>query len=310
MSKLNILVYLNAYRDSNPTNNPSLNNFRWQRDLQGIDASKPQSLEFCLAPGESRIMFDGERILLSDLTTEYSLSLKAGSTYVLTNTAGAAPAFRTLRATGQDSTTEVDIVVSGSLMTVSSSGGTDFDMSSVVIGDELFLGSTFLSQNQGRFMVLSKTATSVTVENPSAAAEAGVLLTDPELFRIYSSAGVQKGDKIQLGSGFSLSSQGVYEVTGVQDNLIEFFSAKILSPETGLLDPDVTIYSSAKKLIYVEADKNTSVQINGQEESRIEPFINGNNSKPGILMKRSTMWSMVLTNNSSEMSTLYFISVE
>jgi len=312
MSKMNVFVYLNAYKDSNPSNNPSMNNFKWIRELQGLSAKEPQSIEFTLAPGESKVMFDGQRALLSDSTTTYSLTLQAGSIYVLKHTAGTAPAFRTLRNIGYDATTQITVTVSGSLMTLTSTGGTPITTTSVLVGDEVSVGVGFNAANRGRFKIISKTANSITVENASALAEGPVTLGSDytEDMRIYSASGVQKGDKIRLGSGFSLTAQNTYTVTGVQDNLVEFFSASVLPNETGLVNPSVVIYSSAKKLIYAETNKPVDVNINGVAESKIEPFIEGNNSLPGMLLKRSTMWSMTITNNSTDTATLYFISIE
>jgi hypothetical protein len=312
MSKMNVLVYLNAYKDSNPTNNPSMNAFKWQREIQGISADKPESIEFSLAPGESRVMFDGQRTLSSDATTTYSLTLKSGSTYTLKNTAGTSPAFRTLRNIGSDATTQITVTVSGSLMTLQATGGTIISTASVVVGDEISVGNVFNAANRGRFKILSKTANSVTVENSSAVAESSIVLGSnyQDQIRIYSAAGVQKGDKIKLGSGFSLANQNTYEVTGVQDNLVEFFSASVLATETGLVNPSVVIYSSAKKLVYIETDKPVNITVNGIAESKIEPFIEGNNSLPGMFLKRSTMWEMTITNNGIDMATLYFVSIE
>jgi hypothetical protein len=312
MSKMNVLVYLNAYKDSNPTNNPSMNSFKWQREIQGVSANKPQSIEFALAPGESRVMFDGQRSLSSDNTTVYSLTLKAGNTYVLKNTAGTSPAFRTLRNIGHDATTQMTITVSGKLMTLQATGGTIISTASVVVGDEISVGNVFNAANRGRFKILSKTSNSVTVENSSAVAEASITLGSnyADQIRIYSASGVQKGDKIKLGSGFFLTNQSTYEITGVQDNLVEFFSADTLATETGLVNPSVVIYSSAKKLVYVETDKPVDVTINSIAESKIEPFIEGNNSLPGIFLKRSTMWNMTITNNGTDLATLYFAAIE
>jgi hypothetical protein len=314
MGKLNILVYLNAYKDANASNNPSLNNFKWTREVQGVEADKAQSVEFTLSPGESRVLFSGARAILSDNTTEFAFSLKSGTTntYKISYVSGQIPAFRTGRAIGSDATTVVTVTTSGALATFQSTGGTIYSMSSVVVGDEVSIGTAFDAANRGRFKVLAKTADSFTVENTSAVAESAVVLgpTFADEVRIYSASGVQVGDKIKLGSGFNLLNQATYEVTGVQDNLVEFFSASTLPPEPSVTGPDVTIYSSAKKVMYLETNKKVGIEINGQQESGLEPFIEGNNSLPGVLLKRSTMWSVEVTNESTDMATLYFASVE
>lgn len=313
MGKLNIFVHLNAYRDSVSSNSPSLNNFKWGRDIAGIDAEKAQSLEFSLAPGETRILHDGERPLASDNTTEYDVTQKSSGVYVLKHSSGTAPVFRTKRSISSDATTVVDISVSGSFTTLQSVSGTPFNFASVVIGDEVLVGDEFEAANQGRFKVLSKTATSIMFENPSAIAESGVTLGadfDNQV-RVYSASGVRAGDKIRLGTGFNTILQNTYEVIAAQDNLIEFYYTNANLPEDlSVLAPELNIYSSAKKLIYMESDQKVELEINGIQESSLEPFVQGTNSQPGILLKRSVVWSLVVTNNGSDTSNLYLASIE
>lgn len=312
MSKMNILVYLNAYRDSNPSNNPSLSNFKWSREFQGLSAEKPQSIEFCLAPGESRTLFNGQRSLSSDNTTTYDIALKSGSTYRLTHVSGAAPAFRTLRAISSDATTEVQVSVAGTIVTFTSIAGTAFNFGTTQVGDEALIGPAFNAANQGKFKIIGKTANSISVENSSGVAEASIILGAgfEDEVRVYSAAGVQKGDKIILGAGFSAITQATYEITGVQDNQVEFFASAVLPQETALLNPSVTIYSAAKKFVYMETDKKTGITVNGVAESSLEPFVESSGSFPGLYMKKSVMWSMVVTNNSTDMATYYFAGIE
>ena len=314
MGKFNIFVHLNAYKDSAPSNNPALNNFKWSREITGIEANKAQSIEISLAPNESRVLFDSERALANDLTTEFSLSLKSGTTntYVLKFEDGTFPSFKTSRAIGTDATTEVTISNSNGYTTIQSTGGTLFDLSSVVVGDEISLGSIFNASNQGRFKILSKTTDAVIVENTSSVNEGPVVLgvNFEEELRTYSSAGVQIEDKVRLSTGFSTLVQDTYEITGVQDNLIEFYSSKNLPPEASITGPALDIYASAKKLVYLETDKKISLEVNGVLESNLEPFIDGNASTPGVFLKRSTMWSLVITNTSTDMATLYIASIE
>lgn len=311
--KFNFLIYLNAFKDLAPTNNPDLSFFKWTRQGQGISASKPQSVEFCLAPGETRQLFAGQRTLTSDLTSVFSISLKTNTTntYVIRNTAGTSPSFRTLRAISSDATTQVGLTVAGNLATITSIGGTSFNFSSTQVGDEVLVGSQFSVGNQGRFKVLAKTSNSITVENSNATAESVLLGAGfADQVRVYSASGVQIGDKIRLGSGFNTISQRTFEVTGVQDNLVEIYSSDTLPPETGLTNPSITIYAFAKKLVYLETDKKVSVEVNGIQESNLEPFIEATNSLPGVFLKRSTIWSMAITNTGTEMATLYFASIE
>lgn len=312
MSKMNILVYLNAYKDSNPSNNPTLNSFKWGREMQGLTANKAQSIEFSLAPGESRTMFDGQRALSSNGTTAYDLTLKSGNTFSLKNVAGTSPSFRTLRSIASDATTQITVTTNVGLMRIESTAGTSFNFSTSNVGDEVSVDAPLNMVNRGKFKIIGKTSNSITVENSSAVAEGAILLGAgfADAVRVYSAAGVQKGDKVQIGAGFSLVSQRTYEVTAVGDGELEFYSSDILPNEANILAPTITIYSFAKKLVYIETDKPVAMDVNGVAESKLEPFVEGNNTLPGVYMKKSTMWAMTITNTSTDTAILYFASIE
>jgi hypothetical protein len=315
-NKLNLFIHLNAYRDSNPSNNPSLSHAKWTRDMQGISAGKASSQDFCLAPGESKTVFNGSRSLTQDGTAVYSLTLKAGttSTYLLKNTSGTAPIFRTARATSADATTQATVTKSGTVITIASTGGTAFSFiaGSVIAGDEVIIGDQFAQANRGKFKILNRTATSISFENNSGSAEGPITLgaTFADQVRIYSANGVQKEDKLKISGGFSPSSQDTYEITDVQDNLIEFYSTKSLPQETGITTDSFVIYSSAKKFLYLEADQKTSITLNGTIEAPVEPFVETDGIKPGIMMRCATVWSLTVSNSGTSIASLYVASVE
>lgn len=114
-----MLVYLNAASDRVPSNNPSRNNFKWERSVNGLPIENPTSLEFTLAPGETRTLFNGVRTLLQDNTTEYSVAPTVGllNNYQLTWVGGTAPQFRTPRTSGANATTQVTVTVNGPVAT-------------------------------------------------------------------------------------------------------------------------------------------------------------------------------------------------
>jgi hypothetical protein len=126
MSKLSLSVYLNAYNDHHPSNNPNRSDFKWARDLNSIVVANATSQSAQIAPGETLQLFMGMRMLAQDGTTQYSISLlpETTSTYVLSNVGGTAPNFRTPRVTGADATTQVSTSVNGPLETFTSSPGT------------------------------------------------------------------------------------------------------------------------------------------------------------------------------------------
>jgi len=313
MAKLNMNIYLNCYEDEASSNNPSLNNFRWFRQLSGLAADRPISLSFTLAPGESRTLFDGTRSLLQDNTTQYQLLLKSGNTYVLKHVGGTAPQFRTARMIGSDATTQVTVTSNNSILTFASTGGTLLSLiaGGVIVGDEVLIGSQFAAGNRGRFKVIAITATSFTVENPSGVTESPVILGADFVnqIRIYSASGVQVGDTLRIFGGFSIASQAAYEVTAVQDNLIEFFSSKSLPLET-VTTNEIAIYSAAKVIVYLETSKPLEVLTNGLDSVKLSPLIRETVAVPGQLLRSDIIWSMSVENNGIESTNVFFAAVE
>ena len=232
MSKLNILTSIFGYEDENPTNNPSKANFRWTTDLQGIEIKEPKSETIKLAPSQSKLLFSGMATVSDDNTTTYDITLKPSTTntYVIMHNSGTAPEFRQPRDIESDATTEVDVTKNGPLLTFTASAGTIWDLTQVEVGDEVRIGGVFNLQNQGKSKILSKTSTSFTIESSSGVAETSIVLglTFASQVQIYSSTGVQIGDKVDLTSGFSSVSLGTSEITDVTADYVEVFSPKVL----------------------------------------------------------------------------------
>lgn len=315
MAKMNLFLSLNSYLDTNASNNPSLNIIKWARDFQGFPVDKPQSSQISLAPGETKDIFDGSRTLQHDNTTEYELTLKAGtlSTYVLKCTSGTAPEFRAARTTGADATTQITVTKNGNVFTFSSVGGTPLNLNAggVVVGDRVAIGSVFSTANRGTFSVIGKTATSFSVENPNGEAEGPVTLgvNFADQIKIYGSAGVQVGDIVRIFGGFSPATQNSYEITAVQDDQIEFYSTAALPSETVVTD-SISIYGEAKKMIYIESDKKLSIGINGLPQGQVEPLVSGTEVRPGMMLKSEIVWSLSVTNSSLETASVFVASVE
>lgn len=315
MAKLNLLLSLNSYLDTSASNSPSLNAFKWARDFQGLAVDKPESIQFSLAPGESRTLFDGTRTLLQDGTTQYQLALKSGTsnTYVLKHVGGTAPQFRTSRTSGADATTQVTVTKNANVYTFASTAGTPFALiaGSVVVGDQVSIGNLFSAGNQGTYKIIARDATSFSVENNNGTAEGPITLGSgfADQVRIFSAAGVQPGDTIAILADFSPVSQGAFEVTAVYDDRVEFYSTDSLPQETQTTD-QIAIYSQAKRLVYLESDKKLSIQINNSAQGRIEPFVSGTDIKPALLLKNETAWIMSVTNDSLDTANVFFASVE
>lgn len=406
MSKLSLSVYLNAYNDINPSNNPNLNNFKWYRDLNSIFVNNPTNQYVTVAPGETYSFFSGTRTLLQDNTTQYSIaptSLMSNS-YTLSWVGGTAPNFRTPRTTGADATTAVNVTLNGPIVTFSAptviatyatftgqvagmtssitltantigtvgnsivltgdgtssiatlisnwntanpsnqvtltagigtqipsigatiplsggvNSGTAFNLTSVQVGDFVTIGSNFNPLNQGTFQIIALTSTSFTIENEIGVTEGPIILGSgyATQVQIFSAAGVQINDTIVISGGFSKATWGSYLINAVFANSLQFTYLGALPSESNILTESITIYSSAKQLVYMESDTSLDILINDIDIGQVKPFVINNASMPqlppqiipGMFMLKSTIWTLSVTNNSLNSANVYFAAVE
>lgn len=316
MPNLNLLIFLSTSSDINASNNPSQNNFKWTRNVNGLSVSNPSSLAFPLAPGETKVLFNGTRTLSQDGTTQYSIALKplTSNTYVLSGVSGTLPNFRSPRAPGSDATTQVTATLNGPLVTFSSTGGTAFNLivGGAIVGDSVRIGNLFSPALQGEYKILALTATSFTVENAAGVTQGPITLGAgfASQVSIYSALGVQTDDIVVISGGFSPVTQGSYKVTSVGANFLEFYSTDTLPIESSIQTQAIAVYSDAKQLVYLESDQHCSMIVNGIAGGEISPFVIGNSTKPGIFMRTSTMYSMSVTNISTSPASLFLASVE
>ena len=314
MSKFSLMFFLNASADSVSSNHPNLQNFKWTREMSGLPVSKPLSQELSLAPGESKTIFDGTRSLSHDNTTVYSLAPKSvnSTTYVLSHVSGTAPQFRTSRSSGADATTQITITQNGPLLKFASTGGTALNLivGGAVVGDYVRIGNLFNISNQGQWKIIALTATSLTIENDLGVAEGPITLGAgfANQFRIYSALGVQINDTLNITGGFSPVSRKAYKITAVSDNFIEFSSLEILPTESSIMTNSLSIYSAAKQFVYLETDQKIDMILNGIDAGNVEPFLTGN--KPGIFVKTATIWSLAITNQSTDPAVVYIAAIE
>lgn len=301
MRTFNLLFFLNAYSDLNPSNSPNQGNFKWTRPINGLQVENADSRDLDLAPGESQSLFDKSRTLSQDGTTEYSLTLKplSTNTYVLSHTGGTAPNFRTPRNIGIDATTQVTATQNGPVTTYTSPAGTPFSLGTVIIGDNVKIGSLFSALNQGTFQIISKTASSFSIRNDNGVTEGPITLGAgfADQVSVFSATGVQIGDTLNISSGFSPASFGNYSITAVYANSLEFSFEGVLPEETDIMT-QVAIYEAALSFIYLEVDQPCSVIINGIAAGTVRPFVQGNSTLPGIFVRTDTIYSLSVMNES------------
>jgi hypothetical protein len=318
-SKMNLLVHLNAYQDANASNNPTQNNWKWQRDIQGINIEEPASKSLNLPAGQSVELFSGAVDTDADNTTTWNIALKAGTsqTYVISKASGTSPAFRTARVSGADATTQITVTKNASLLTFTSTGGTALNLivGGVVVGDDVRLGSLFNAVNRGKFKVLARTATSFTIENPSGQAEGPITLGAgfADQLSIFSADGVQVGDKVDIVAGFSSVSFGTYEITDASPDYIEIYSLEALPTESGVSNSPSAflIYRDAKSFVYIESNQKLEITIDGSSvPNSLEPMRAGTSAVPGVFMSSASMKSLEITNKSMETATIFYVTAE
>jgi hypothetical protein len=301
MRTFNLLFFLNAYSDQNPSNAPSMSNFKWARDINGLQINNAESDSLSLAPGESQSLFNKVRSTSQDGTTQYSIALKplSTNTYVLSWTGGTAPAFRADRAIGSDATTQVTVTQNGPVSTYASTAGTPFNFASISDGDSVKIGNLFNILNQGVWQVISHTATSISVINDQGVSEGPITLGTgfASQVDVFSAAGVQIGDTLNISSGFSPASFGNYAITQVYSNSLEFFFAGVLPQESNIMT-QVAIYEAALSFIYLEADQPCSLIINGVAAGTVRPFVSDSSTLPGVFVRTDTIYSLSIQNNS------------
>ena len=307
MSKLNLLVHINAYKDKTPTNNPTKSHFKWTLDSQSSEINEPESKEIELKAGETLELFSGLINISDDNTTTYDLALKAGTsnTYRLSYNSGTAPEFRAQRTTGADATTEVSVSINGPLMKLESTGGTPFNIVANV-GDTVRIGSAFNIANQGKFKILSLDATSITVENSVSVVENSIVLANfADDVNIYSTDGIQVGEEAIISSGFNSLTFGSYEITDVNPEYIEIYSIKSLAEEISI-NTQVQIRNSSKSFIYIESDKSLSISIDGSDGGTVDPLTCGTKINKGVYLKTGKSFAASITNKSQDVASVFY----
>lgn len=312
MRTFTLQFFLQAYSDQNPSNSPSMSNFKWNRPINGLAVEEAESRTIDLAPGESQTIFSRNRTLSQDGSTTYSISLKplTQNTYVLAWDGGTAPAFRVQRNIGIDATTQVTATVNGPVVTFTSPAGTPFSLGSVQIGDNVKIGNLFSILNQGVFQIISKTSSSFSVEIDTGVSEGPITLGSgfADQVNIFGAAGVQIGDTLQISSGFSPASYGNYLITQVYANSLEFSSVGQLPTESHI-NTQVAVYESAVSFLYLESDQQTAISINGGATEVVRPFVRLSNTMPGIFARTDIIYSLSITNTSLSPSRIWMAFV-
>lgn len=315
---LNVIQKIQAYGDRSINSNPRLRYVDWSRDASGVPVKDPKSEAHGLAPGETKLVYDGTRSTSVGVSTAFDVSLSTldPSRYRFTWAGGTDPSLRTDRALALNGRTLTFAVLSNNTVTVTVSGAGVNDFTGVVAGDTVFVPHTTTGDssspvsvlNAGYWQVLAVTsATVLSLARPAgqdfeAVSESAILTADAQ-FQAFSTAGVQVGDHVDISAGFASVTRRTFEVTAVTSKFFEVISTSPLPAETGITPAaaGIIFYTDAKSFLYIEADQECAVRVNGSTDSsqRLSPIEAGNPDRPGIYMKRGPSWSLSIVNRST-----------
>lgn len=288
MAFLNFYLGRLAYSDGCPQQNPKQKNFEFLTSREGLAITSPSSSVKEILPGQTVLLESTARTIGSGLSTSqfvisHPISTSDISRLRWTGT-GPSPAFRTLRAINYGSspattTYEAERLTATAIKITLT--GAAVDLSPALVGDELYLQAsddTFSSPLNAtslgqRYQILASTANSVTVrDSGNIAEETGIVLgSDYEtVLRIFSSSGVQVGDKIRIAAASNFNEENKnkdFEVIEVSDRDVIFYNPLSI-PETvtsGVASP-FSVYDRLINFLVVESTGSVSLKFNGGVE--------------------------------------------
>jgi hypothetical protein len=326
MSTLTIITQALAFEDAGATSNPSQRPIDWKRSIAGLPVENPSTESVTVEPMGSETLVDGSRATTIDGTTEFSLSLSPldPNRYRITHTGGTTPGFRTARTVPVDGVQLTLTVNANQSLSVVAGSGTPF--AAVQAGDVVFLpgvstgdtASPFNTLNLGRWTVLARTNTSMTLARPTGETFEGasevVTPTDDTQLQVFSTAGVQVGETVELAAGFASSSLRAYDVLAVTASWIEVYSTVPLGAETGVIPgaSGLLVYTTAKRFIQLEVDQECVVRLNGDtgNSNRLTPWIAGDKSFPAEFKKVGPVWKLVVVNRTNVPVKVLLLSAE
>lgn len=310
MSQLNLQINAIAFADNQASNNPLLRHFDLTMKLMGINAKNPDQRPYTIPAQSSQVIYDGTRSNAIDGTTEFNVTkpyLDKDVYRFAHNGNGTAPAFRTDRSVGITTSTQFQITVNGPVATLTAVAG-PFVTTNIQVGDiiNLFSGAGCSAANQGRFVIIAKTSSSVSIQNINAAGET-FTVADVTKILIYSSGGssnqAQIGDKVIISSGFSIATHGTYDITEITPEWFEIAvgAAAGIPLETAIIPTSsgLIFYKEAKRFLLVAAQQTVSVRLNSDTSNNnlVEPIEPGLAEKSGVLVKNGSFHKLVIVNN-------------
>ena len=335
----NIITQILTYSDTTgTTDNPQLRNFDWNRRISSISIDNPDHGELRIPPGGNTILLDGLRSSGLDDTSELQVTSIANSVYKLAVTLGTLGGWRESRAITTTppalppalDTFDVNVTINNDSVATFEFVGAGIAIAGVQVGDIIRVAGEstygaepylFTSVNSGLWSVIGISGVNLqavrTTGEPFSGIDDQVVGADSTQIEIYSAAGVQAGDKFELKSPFSSASHKVFRVKDVTPTVIYFVSTSPIPEETiNYPDPvpnghSMVIYSSSKRVFYLETDQEVSIQFNNDQGDnvRVCPISPGNPDLIGYIHKFGPCYKVIVHNRSVNIAKiLYFVA--
>jgi hypothetical protein len=322
---LNIGSAVVAYGDSTINSNPKRRFVDWTRTQQGWPVTNPKSEQFSIDPGASFSVFNGARTIAADFTTQWTVTASSldPSRFRFTAVGGTAPALRTKR-----TLTLNTIAIT---ITVRANGSATFDApggswGGTAAGDTLFIPGTstgdtaspFSPLNEGYWTVLSSVGNVVTATRLVGTTFQGVSETKTPTsntqVQVFTAAGVQLTDKVELSAAFSSGSLKTFQVVAVNPDWFEVSSTVPIALDSQAVPgvSGLTFYKFNKQYVRIEADQECVIQANGDTgfTQRVTPFVAGDPDQTGWYEKWGPMWSLTVLNRTACLLNIIVISME
>jgi hypothetical protein len=140
-----------------------------------------------------------------------------------------------------------------------------------------------------------------------------VAITSASQIQIFTSTGIQIGNKVDILGSFNVYTLGTYTVSLVTPTYVEVTSLVTLPAQSGVTvaSTDMVFYSSIKRWVRVEVDRKCAVKFNADTtiNNRLDPItVNGVNV--AYQEKMGCVYSLVVTNRELSPLTVKVWSVE
>lgn len=314
-----------AYGDTGSPSNPRYRYVDWQRAAPNTSVENVKTVSYVIDPGDTATLFSGTRSISADGSTAWDLTISplGGSRYRFTNSSGTSPALRADRGLSMNGAVITIVLNTNDTVTVSTDTG---DFTDVQVGDIVFIPGTstgddanvFSASNEGYWEVLgvsgaSMTMTRLTGEDFVGVTDSATLTANSQL-QAFSSEGVQVGDTVEISYGFATPVLRSFEVSEVNPKWFEVVSSAPLAEQSGVIPTSsgILFYSQAKRFIYVEADQECALQLNGSAEvtHRLSPWVAGSTTNVAQFMNTGPTWALGVVNKSASKLNLLVISAE